>query len=54
MYAGSSGAVADERYVAPVTAEEADVFLQPMESGDLVHQAVVGDHGPIFRFGVRV
>ena len=36
-----------------VTPESSDVLMEPVEGGDLVHQAIVG-HGPLVRVLVCV
>lgn len=43
LNAGGAGAVAQERHVVRVAAEECNVLLHPVERRHLVHQPVVGD-----------
>lgn len=42
MDAGGAGPVTHECHVPGVAAEEDDVLLEPVQRGDLVHQAEVG------------
>lgn len=51
--AGGAGPVTHQRHVPGVAAERDDVLLEPVECGDLVHQAEVGGR-PLVRVGVGV
>lgn len=53
MDAGGAGAVTHQRHVSGVAAEVDDVLLEPVERGDLVHQAEVGGR-PLVRIRVGV